>query len=121
MQIRSYETNPIDITLTLSLSFITLLMVLTIIYLLVRPKNAGWRITGIYLSGEGEEVVKSHTPSPMNLYWSIMKRFFKSIYRALLERMHTGNFMDWINFMSSWFGVLILISIVFTILTLITR
>lgn len=121
MQIRIYATNPIELALTLSICFVTVIVTLAVLYLLIRPKNAGSRVTEIYLSGEGEEVVKSHTPSPINLYWSIMKRFLKSIYDALVMKMHTGNFMDWINFMSSWFGVLILISIAYTVLVLIFR
>lgn len=111
-----YVPSPVALTISLSSVFAIAILFLTILYLLLRPGKHSRRVTEIYLSGEGEDVVSSYTPSPTNMYWTIIKRFFKYIYEGLVEKMHTGNLIDWASFMASWSGVLILISIAVTIL-----
>ncbi|MEM0355378.1 MAG: sodium:proton antiporter [Desulfurococcaceae archaeon] len=111
-----YVSNPVALTVILSFIFVLAIVFLTILYLALRPKTHSRRITEIYLSGEGEDVVSSHTPSPMNMYWTIIKKFFNQIYRELIEKMHTGSLLDWASFMLSWFGLLIILSIAITLL-----
>lgn len=111
-----YVPNPVALTIWLSTIFLIALLFLITLYIALRPRKHGSRVTEIYLSGEGEDVVSSHTPSPMNLYWTIIKRFFKYIYDGLIEKIHTGNLLDWANFMLSWTGILLILSIAVTIM-----
>jgi len=102
--------SPIDLTIVLTISLFISLTVLGLIYWMIRPKAR--RVTSVYLSGEGEEVVESLSPSPVNLYWSFIKRFAKLLYDYLTRAMHTGSLMDWVSYMVSWYGLLILVSII---------
>lgn len=70
------------------------------------------RCTSVYLSGEGEDVVSQLTPSIASLYWGFVKRFARSLYRSLIETVHTGSLHDWFRFISSWLSILILIAII---------
>ncbi len=111
--------DPVVATIVLTINMALVLVILGIIYLLVRPKSR--RVTTVYLSGEGEEIVKSISPSPLNLYWNFVKRFARTIYSYLTNAMHTGNMMDWISYMVSWYGLLILLSLVVLIVFYLTR
>ena len=106
--------NPVEVTIVVSINMAVAMAVLALIYYLLRPRTR--RVTNVYLAGEGEEIVKSITPSPLNLYWNFIKRFARVIYDRLTGVMHTGSLMDWVNYMVSWYGLLILL----TILTVIT-
>lgn len=117
-----YEIRYADpglIALYLSLYMLTGFIILFIILLLVQSKKR--RVTDMYLSGEPESVVKEPTPGPGNLYWGFMKRFAKRLYGYLLNRMHTGSLQDWVDFMFSWYGLLLIISIVLGIIYVVTR
>jgi len=85
------------------------LLVAAVLYYVFKSKRS--RETPVYLSGEGEDVVSMIVPSVASLYWGFMKRFAKSLYKALIEKVHTGSLHDWYKFISSWFGALLLISI----------
>ncbi|MEM4533100.1 MAG: sodium:proton antiporter [Desulfurococcaceae archaeon] len=108
--------NPIQAVFYIVINFAILLVVLGAFYILLKPGSR--RKTSIYLSGEGEEVIsfKSITPSTLNLYWFFIKRFAKKIYEHLVNTIHTGNLMDWVEFMVSWYGLLIIASILTTII-----
>lgn len=111
-----YVPSTVALTIWLSTIFLTAIVFLVILYLALRTGKHSRRITEIYLSGEGEDVAVSYTPSPMNLYWTIIKRFFKYLYEELVEKIHTGNLMDWASFMLSWSGILLILSIAVTIM-----
>jgi len=81
-------------------------------------KNKGTRISEMYLSGEGEDVVSNPSPGVGSLYYGFMKRFARGLYRLLTEKIHTGSLHDWFSFISSWLGLLVLIAILTLILML---
>lgn len=74
-------------------------------------KNKRVRVTGAYLSGEGEEVVSNLSPGVGSLYWGFVKKYAKRVYGVLTERVHTGSISDWFTFISSWLGLLFALSI----------
>ncbi len=112
LQISPYEA------VTISTGVVALLLVVTLV-LYYTLKSRTIRVSDVYLSGEPESVVSRLSPSVVALYWGFMRRFAKSIYNMLISRVHTGSLHDWYKFISSWFGVLILISVVvFTVLKL---
>lgn len=84
-------------------------LVISAIYYLVKSKRV--RTTELYLSGEPETVVSMVTPSIAALYWGFMKKFASNLYKALVERVHTGSLHDWYKFISSWLGLLLILSI----------
>jgi len=94
-----------------------LLLVAVVLYYALKSRIT--RISDVYLSGEPESVVSTLSPSVAALYWGFMKRFARSIFNTLTSRVHTGSLHDWYKFISSWLGVLILISVViFTVILL---
>lgn len=84
-------------------------------------KSRHIRETSVYLSGEPEGVVSEITPGVGALYWGFVRKFAKRTYQALLEKIHTGSLQDWLRFISSWFGLLILLSIVFGVIMIVLR
>jgi hypothetical protein len=88
--------------------------VLTILYYSLKTKTN--RVTDVYLSGEPENVVSMIMPSIAALYWGFIKRFAKSLYKALVDKVHTGSLHDWYKFISSWFALLILLAIIALVL-----
>ena len=113
----NFQVNPyIAVAISTGLTTISLIVVTLLYYMLKSRIN---RYSDIYLSGEPESVVSMLTPSIMALYWGFIKRFAKTLYNVLIIRVHTGSLHDWYKFISSWFSLLILISIVvFTALLL---
>lgn len=115
MYIHEIELNDPGLTaLYLSLYMITGFIVLGIILLFVQSKNR--RATDMYLSSEPESIISELTPGPANLYWGFMKKFARRLYDYLLNRMHTGSLQDWVDFMFSWYGLLLIISMVLGII-----
>jgi len=106
--------DPGLVALYLTAYMLIALAVLVVIFIAVSSKKR--RVTTIYLSGEPEDVIKEHVPAPGHLYWGFMKRFARRTYEYLVGKMHTGNLQDWINFMVSWYGLLLLLSIILGII-----
>lgn len=102
--------DPGVLAVYLSIYMVLAFLSISIIYFIVRSGRE--RNTAIYLSGEPEDIASNPTPSPSHLYWAIMSRFVAKLYIYLCERMHTGNLQDWLNFMASWYGLLLLLSII---------
>ncbi|WP_434731090.1 sodium:proton antiporter [Thermogladius sp. KZ2Tp1] len=92
---------------------------LYVLYLLVRNKNV--RYTEVYLSAEGEDVVSNPMPGVGGLYWAFIRQYARRVYRLLLDRVQTGSLADWFYFISSWLGVLVLLSIILSLLYLAAR
>ncbi|MEM1639153.1 MAG: sodium:proton antiporter [Desulfurococcaceae archaeon] len=115
----SIVLNPYELIymITLITGFITI--VLALLYYALKSKEA--RVTTVYLSGESESVIAWITPSIASLYWGFMKKFARSIYRVLVEKIHTGSLHDWFKFISSWFSILLITAIIVFILTLLVR
>ena len=111
--------NPVEVAIIASINMGIAMIILALIYYVLRPKTR--RVTTVYLAGEGEEVVSSFSPSPLNLYWGFIKRFAKKLYKHFTEAMHTGNLMDWVGYMVSWYGLLIILSLLVLITYLIMR
>ncbi len=111
--------DPGVLTIYLTLYLIAVSSLLGIIFLLVASRKR--RITPVYLGGEPENVINTPTPSPMNLYWGFIKRFAKSLYVEIRDKTHTGNLQDWIKLMASWYGFLLLVSLVLGIIYVIWR
>ncbi len=107
-------SDPGLVALYLTAYMLIALAILIVIFIAISSKKR--RITTIYLSGEPEDVIKEHVPAPGNLYWGFMKRFARRTYEFLVEKMHTGNLQDWISFMASWYGLLLLLSIILGII-----
>ncbi len=114
MVVRHVISDPGLVALYLTAYMLIALALLTIIFVAISSKKR--RVTTIYLSGEPKDVIKEHVPAPGHLYWGFVKRFARRIYEYLIERMHTGNLQDWINFMASWYGLLLLLSIILGII-----
>ena len=102
----------------ISTSLVAVLAVFTYaLYYLLKSRRV--RETTMYLSGEPEEVVSMPAPSVGALYWGFMKRFARSLYKALVESVHTGSLHDWFKFISSWLGfLLILLILIYTVYVL---
>jgi len=88
-------------------------------YIGLRSKRV--RYTGVYLSGEGEEVVSELTPSVGGLYWAFIRQYARRIYKLILERVQTGSLSDWFYYISSWLGLLVLLSVILSLLYLFAR
>jgi hypothetical protein len=88
--------------------------VLMTLYYSLKTKTS--RVTDVYLSGEPENVVSMIMPSIAALYWGFIKRFAKSLYKALIDKVHTGSLHDWYKFISSWFALLILLAVIALVL-----
>jgi hypothetical protein len=107
------------IAVAISIGAVALLLAITLL-LYYMLKSRITRVSDVYLSGEPESVVSSISPSIASLYWGFIRRFARSIFNILVTKVHTGSLHDWYKFISSWYGILLLISIVvFTTLMLI--
>lgn len=111
--------DPFQTVLYVTIATGIVLGALLIIYSLISSKRV--RTTAVYLSGEGEEIVSQLTPSIASLYWGFVKRFARSLYRSLVETIHTGSLHDWFKFISSWLSILILVAIVVYLFLVFTR
>jgi len=111
------EVDPY-IAVTISAGLVALLLaVITLLYYTLKSRVN--RYSDLYLSGEPESVVSMLSPSIMALYWGFMRRFARSLYSVLVSRVHTGSLHDWYKFISSWFSLLLLASVIaFTVLLL---
>ncbi|MEM1628777.1 MAG: sodium:proton antiporter [Desulfurococcaceae archaeon] len=114
-----YILDPVTLAVVTSIIFVALFSLLSILYHVLKNKNE--RLTETYLCGEPESVISHPAPSISSLYWGFMKKFAKKIYDALIDLVHTGNIQDWAMFMTSWMGLLILISIIVFALYIFTR
>ncbi len=65
-----------------------------------------------YIGGEHPSVLSRPYVSQSNLYWGFIRRHLSRTYGFLKENMHTGRLSDWVKYMSSWFGLLVLISLI---------
>lgn len=113
----SYDLHDPLITTTLVFASMGIAF-LTLFILYVTLKSKSTRETHAYLSGEPEEVVKELTPSIGHLYWGFIRKFAKRTYSIILNRVQTGSLHDWFGFISSWLGLLFMITILLTILYL---
>ncbi len=112
-------SDPGLIALYLSIYMFTGFTLLVLIFLVV--KSGKRRVSPIYLSGEPEEAVEEPLPGPAHFYWGFMRRFARRLYNYLLNRMHTGSLQDWIDYMFSWYGLLVLVSIILGIIYYVLR
>ncbi len=112
----------LDVYHAVVFSAIELLVLAITAYLLyIGLKSKSARYTGVYLSAEGEEVVSELTPSVGGLYWAFIRQYARRIYKLILERVQTGSLSDWFYYISSWLGLLILLSIILSFLYLFAR
>lgn len=81
-----------------------------LIYYTLRSKRE--RVTEVYLAGEPESAVSMISPSIGALYWGFIRKFAKELYEDLVGELHTGSLHDWLKFISSWFGLLMLIAFI---------
>lgn len=114
-----YVLDPGTLAVLVSLISIVLFSVILILYYILRNRNE--RLTETYLCGESEKAFSNLSPSVSSLYWGFMKKFAKKIYDALINLVHTGNIQDWAMFITSWMGILILISILMFVLYVFMR
>lgn len=111
--------SPYEAVYITTISTALVLAILIAIYYSLKARST--RETPIYLSGEPESVVSSATPSVGSLYWGFIKKFAKSVYRALVEEIHTGSLHDWYRFISSWLSILVITAIILSLVLLLTR
>ncbi len=110
------ETYTLDIMwLTIVLSGLMGLssLVLYLIFRAIEPKHSprGGEAVEPYIGGEHPSILsKPIVPEP-NLYWAFISRNLRGLYIFLKKEMHTGRLSDWIKYMSSWFGLLLLLSL----------
>jgi hypothetical protein len=103
-------TDPVEALYLVTLLLGVIVLALIVVYYGLRSKRV--RYTTTYLSGEPESAVSSISPSIASLYWGFMRRFAKTLYRHLVESVHTGSLHDWYRFLSSWLALLLLMSII---------
>lgn len=116
------STIQLDVYHAVVFSALELLVLTITAYLLyIGLKSKSVRYTGVYLSAEGEEVVSELTPSVGGLYWAFIRQYARRIYKLILERVQTGSLSDWFYYISSWLGLLILLSIILSFLYLFAR
>lgn len=114
-----YILDPGTLAVVVSLISIALFSMILVLYHTL--KNKSERLTETYLCGESERAFSNLSPSVSSLYWGFMKKFTRKIYDALLNLIHTGNIQDWATFLTSWMGLLVLISILTFILHILVR
>jgi|UniRef100_A0A7J2U4M1 hypothetical protein len=110
--------NPITLMLLTS-SFIAILIALiTIIFKAVAKKEGSMSEDAIvmYIGGEHESILTLKFPSSDALYWAVLKRVFRNVYNYLINSLHTGNVLDWLRYMSMWYGFLMTLAIMVSIL-----
>ncbi|MFZ8782979.1 MAG: sodium:proton antiporter [Desulfurococcaceae archaeon] len=106
----TWQVSPYE-AVTISAGVVALLLVVvTALYYSLKSRTT--RISDVYLSGEPESVVSQLSVGVAALYWGFMKRFARVVFSTLTTRVHTGSLHDWYKFISSWFSLLLLISIV---------
>lgn len=108
--------TPYEVVYITTLATGLVVSIIVIFYYLLKSKHM--RRTNVYLSGEPESVITAITPSIATLYWGFMKKFAKSLYRVLVERVHTGSLHDWFRFLSSWLSVLLIVAVIIFIIAL---
>jgi hypothetical protein len=108
--------DPLETAILVFTSMFTSFLTLFLIYELLKSKRV--RETKIYLSGEPEEIVREPSPSVGNLYWGFIKRFARSVFDTLINKVQTGSLHEWFNFISSWLGILIILAVLMSVLYL---
>lgn len=111
--------NPYEAVFITTLLTGVTLAVLTALYYSLKSKRT--RVTPVYLSGEPESVVVLVTPSIASLYWGFMKKFAKSLYDVLVNKVHTGSLHDWYKFLTSWLSLLLILAILIFTVALVVR
>ncbi len=109
----NYSLDPILLTLIFSGFMAFLALVTSIIFLILRPRTRhSYSIESIeiYLGGESPSILGRRTPPSSNLYWGFVLKYAYKVYYYLISKVHTGRLSDWIYYMSSWYGFLIVIS-----------
>ena len=107
--------DPIVQALVLSGAMLLVASAVMLLYSALKPKSEP---TGsdMYLGGEHESVLGRPIPSAASLYWAIIKRSLAEAYRILVEYVHSGRLSDWVKYMSSWYGFLILVAVLSVII-----
>ena len=116
-----YECDPLQLTIILSGLMALIAMVLYIIVIAIEPKYPARSGDAIepYIGGEHPSILSRPLVPEANLYWSFIKRNFVKAYCFLKEKMHTGRFSDWVNYMAMWMALLFLISLIVIIVLII--
>jgi len=105
--------NPIDLMLISSLSTgLVLAVVLAIFRALAKKEmSSSEDAFAMYIGGEHESILTLKYPTTDALYWAVLKRVFRNVYRYLVESLHTGSVLDWVKYMSMWYGFLMILAI----------
>ncbi|MCC6056117.1 MAG: hypothetical protein LM583_05525 [Desulfurococcaceae archaeon] len=113
--------DPISLLLLSSL-FTAIVLVLVIVMFRAAGKKEE-RVTEdtivMYIGGEHESILSLRFPSSDALYWAVLKRVFKGVYRYLVNAMHTGHTLDWLKYMSMWYGFLMVLAILITLFAIV--
>jgi hypothetical protein len=110
--------DPISLILFSSLFTAILLVLITLVFKAVAKKEGGSAedTVAMYIGGEHESVLALKFPTSDALYWGILKRVFRNVYSYLINSLHTGNVLDWLKYMSMWYGFLMVLAITISIL-----
>jgi len=105
--------NPIDLMLISSLlTAILLVLVIAIFRALAKKEGSSLEdSSAMYIGGEHENILTLKYPSTDALYWAVLKRVFRNVYNYLVNSLHTGNVLDWLKYMSMWYGFLMILAI----------
>ena len=116
-----YVFDPLRLTIILSGLMGLTAIILYIIVKLLEPKYPvrGGEAIEPYIGGEHPSILSRPLVPEANLYWSFIKRNFAKAYGLLKEKMHTGRFSDWINYMTMWMALLFIISLIVIIIIIV--
>lgn len=113
-----YEYDPLQLTIILSSLMGFISIILFVIVKAIEPKypKRGGDAIEPYIGGEHPSILSRPLVPESNLYWSFIKRNFVRAYGLLREKMHSGRFSDWINYMTLWMALLFFISLIVIII-----
>ncbi len=112
--VKTIVVNPVYLAIVLSIIMGLSTLVLYILFRAVIAKYSVRSGDAVepYIGGEHPSILSRPFVAQSNLYWGFVKRNFVKAYGFLKGEMHTGRLSDWIKYMSSWLGLLLLIALV---------
>lgn len=105
--------NPLIGVLIVIISMVIPAIIMFFIYLSARYElySSGTEKTKLYACGEEIKPIQA-SASVENLVWTVIKKSMRSVFTYIREVIHSGVLNDWLTYMISFFGFLVLILVV---------